>query len=204
MSYLYLKYLPTSMESTLEVLKGIHFETLFTFLILAFIISYSVLVTVYNFLLFYDLVEKNDIQLSTSIAMISFILLFGCYLVKSLSEKEFNLIAIFISFPFLYLIPTSKVFSRLQRSLKILKRVKEIMKPKEMNTNVSFPIQSSPYLRCPKRIACRASSICCFSLINFFNSRFDSLHRWLIALTMIASNNTTITNTPIIISFNIF
>lgn len=71
MSYLYLKYLPTSMESTLEVLKGIHFETLFTFLILAFIISYSVLVTVYNFLLFYDLVEKNDIQLSTSIAMIS-------------------------------------------------------------------------------------------------------------------------------------
>ena len=86
MSYLYLKYLPTSMESTLEVLKGIHFETLFTFLILAFIISYSVLVTVYNFLLFYDLVEKNDIQLSTSIAMISFILLFGCYLVKSLSR----------------------------------------------------------------------------------------------------------------------
>lgn len=88
MSYLYLKYLPTSMESTLEVLKGIHFETLFTFLILAFIISYSVLVTVYNFLLFYDLVEKNDIQLSTSIAMISFILLFGCYLVKSLSENS--------------------------------------------------------------------------------------------------------------------
>ena len=55
MSYLYLKYLPTNMESTLEVLKGIHFETLFTFLILAFIISYSVLVTVYNFN-----IDRND------------------------------------------------------------------------------------------------------------------------------------------------
>ena len=31
------------------------------------------------------------------------------------------------------------------------------MKPKEMNTNVSFPIQSSPYLRYPERIASRAS-----------------------------------------------
>lgn len=128
MSYLYLKYLPTNMESTLEVLKGIHFGTLFTFLILAFIISYSVLVTVYNFLLFYDLVEKNDIQLSTSIAMISFILLFGCYLVKSLSEKEFNLIAIFISFPFLYLIPNT-----FQGIFKVTKKFKNIKKGKGNN-----------------------------------------------------------------------
>ena len=60
--------------------------------------------------------------------MISFILLFGCYLVKSLSEKEFNLIAIFISFPFLYLIPNT-----FQGIFKVTKKFKNIKKGKGNN-----------------------------------------------------------------------